>query len=85
MATKERKGKGNKFPSKFDVKGKKHDLSKVKCFHCHEHRHFTTNCPQKRKNKKVAGVVAGEAFDSQFELYFSLIAFLVSSIMGVVS
>ena len=42
---KARKGKGNKNPSQFDAKGKKQDLSKVKCFHCHQHRHYATNCP----------------------------------------
>ena len=66
LAAKERKGKGKKFPSKSEAKGKKQDLSKVKCFHCHEHGHFTTNCPQKKKNKKAAGVVACEALASQF-------------------
>ena len=35
LATKARKGKGNKFQSKSEAKGKKQDLSKVKCFHCH--------------------------------------------------
>ena len=45
LASKERKGKGNKIHSKSDSKGKKHDMSKVKCFHCHEHGHFSTNCP----------------------------------------
>ena len=33
LAAKERKGKGKKFPSKYEAKGKKQDLSKVKCFH----------------------------------------------------
>ena len=56
----------------------------MKCFHCHEHGHLTTNCPQKKKNKKTARVVAGEALASQFELDFSLIACLVSSAMGSV-
>ena len=65
MAAKARKGKGKKHPSKSDAKGKKQDLSKVKCFHCHEHRHFATNFPQKKK-KKAARAVAGEALASQF-------------------
>ena len=64
LAAKARKGKGNKFPSKSEAKGKKQDLSKVKCFHCHEHGHFTTNCPQKKKNKKAAGAATGEALAS---------------------
>ena len=45
LAAKARKGKGKKNPSKSGVKGKKQDLSKVKCFHCNEHGHFATNCP----------------------------------------
>ena len=84
MAAKERKGKGKKFHPKSEAKGKKLDLSKVKRFHCHEHGHLATNCPQKKKNKKVVGAAAGEALASQFELDFSLIACLVSSSMGSV-
>ena len=54
----------------------------MKCFHCHEHGNFATNCPQKKKNKKVGGSAAGEALASQFELDFSLIACMVSSALG---
>ena len=57
-------------------------MSKVKCFHCHQHGHCATNCPQKKKNKQVAGSAAREALASQFELDFSLIACFVSSCMG---
>ena len=86
LAAKARKGKGKKNPSKSGAKGKKHDLSKVRCFHCHEHGHFATNCPQKKKNKQADGSTVGEALASQFELDFSLIACLVSSyIISVVS
>jgi len=59
-------------------------MSKVKCFHCHQHRHYATNCSQKKKDKQAAGFSAGEALASQFELDFSLIACLVSSVMGSV-
>ena len=59
-------------------------LSKVKCFHCHEHGHFATNCPQKKKNKKAGGFAAGEALTSQFELEYSLIACMFSSALGSV-
>ena len=84
LAAKARKGKGKKNPSQSGAKGKKQDLSKVKCFHCHQHGHFATNCRQKKKNNQVTGSAAGEALASQFELDFSLIACLVSSVMGLV-
>jgi hypothetical protein len=84
LATKERKGKGNKFHSKSKSKGKKLDLSKVKCFHYHEHGYLATNFPQNKKNKKVVGAAAGEAFVLQFELEFSLIACMESSALGSV-
>eukprot|EP00253_Pinus_taeda_P005175 PITA_05175 len=83
LAAKAKKGK-NKKASHFDAKGKKQDMSKVKCFHCHQHRHYATNCPQKKKNKQAAGSAVGEALASQFEMDFSLIACLVSSVMGSV-
>ena len=83
MAAKAKKGK-RKNASQSSVKGKKQDMSKVKCFHCHQHGHYATNCPHKKKNKKVAGSAVGEALASQFELDFSLIAHLVSSVMGSV-
>eukprot|EP00253_Pinus_taeda_P005652 PITA_05652 len=83
LATKAKKGK-NKKASHSGAKGKKQDMSKVKCFHCHQHGHYATDCPQKKKNKQVAGFAAGEALASHFELDFSLIACLVSSVMGLV-
>jgi len=44
LASKAKKGK-NKKASQSGVKGKKQGMSKVKCFHCHQHRHYATNCP----------------------------------------
>ena len=62
----------------------KQDMSKVKCFHCHEHGNYATNYPQKKKDKKAGGSADGEALASQFELDFSLIACMVSSALGSV-
>jgi hypothetical protein len=59
LNTKARKGKGKKFHPKSESKVKKLDLSKMKCFHCHEHGHLATNYPQKKKNKMVAGSATG--------------------------
>ena len=59
-------------------------MSRVKCFHCHEHGNYATNCSQKKKNKKAGGSTAGEALASKFELDFSLIACMVSSALGSV-
>ena len=54
LAAKERNGKSKKNSSQSGAKGKKQYMSKVKCFHCHQHGHYTTNFPQKKKNKQVA-------------------------------
>jgi hypothetical protein len=84
LTAKERKGKGKKFQSKSESKVKKLDLSKVKCFHCHEHGHLATNCSHNKKNKTVVGSATGEALVSQFELDFTLIACMASSASGSV-
>ena len=46
--------------------------------------HFATNFPLKKSKEKSSGGVVGEALASQFELDFSFIACLVSSMMGSV-
>jgi len=63
LAAKAKKGKSKK-ASHSGVKGKKQDMSKVKCFHYHQHGHYATNCPQKKKNKQAAGSAGGEALAS---------------------
>ena len=86
LATKAKKGKGNKFHSKYesDKDGKKCDMSRVRCFQYQEHGHYATNFPQNNKNKKALRSTTSEALASKFELSFSLIACMVSSAMGSV-
>jgi hypothetical protein len=83
---KEKKGKGNKSQSKAESSqgGKKKDLSKIKCFHCHEFGHYAMKCPHKKESKKTSGGEVGEALASQFELDFTLIACMASTVMGSV-
>ena len=81
-----KKGKGKSSHSKLDSSqgSKKKDLSKIKCFHCHEMGHYATKCLHKKADKNPSGGVAGEALASQFELDFSLITCMVTSVMGSV-
>jgi hypothetical protein len=63
-------------------KGKKKDMSKVKCFACQKFGHYAGQCPNKKKVKKEAEVVASAATDEfveQFEKEFSLVSCLSSS------
>ena len=54
------KGKGKKSQGE---EGKIY-LSKIRCFHCHEHGHYVTNYPQNKASKKEPEVAAGEALAS---------------------
>eukprot|EP00253_Pinus_taeda_P031555 PITA_31555 len=82
LASKVRKGKGKVSHSKSSSShgGNNFDKLKVQCFHFHEVGHYAMNCPQK-KSKKGSD---GEALAPQFKLDFSLIASMVSSMMGCV-
>eukprot|EP00253_Pinus_taeda_P035262 PITA_35262 len=50
LASKANKAKGKM--SQGEEGGKKIDLKKFKCFHCHEHGHYARNYPQKKERKK---------------------------------
>eukprot|EP00253_Pinus_taeda_P032460 PITA_32460 len=87
LVGKGKKGKGKKTQSKPESSqnnGKKKDMSKIKCFHCHKFGHCATKCPHKKSTKKPSGGGAGEALASQFKLDFTLIACMVSTVMGSV-
>ena len=60
------KGKGKKSQSKPESNqgGKNNDLSKNKCFHCHEFRHYAMKCPHKNTSNKTSGGETSEALDS---------------------
>lgn len=57
---------------------------KIKFFHCHELGHYTTKCPHNKASKNPSGGVASEALASQFELDFTLIAYMARKVMGSV-
>eukprot|EP00253_Pinus_taeda_P029923 PITA_29923 len=86
LAIKKKKGKGKASHCKSDSYhgGEKKYMTKVKCFHSHELGHFATNFPLMKSKKKSSGGAMGEALASQFELEYSLITCMVSSIMGSV-
>ena len=59
-------------------------MSKIKCFHCHNQGHYATEYPHKNVGMNPSGGATGEALASQFELDFTLIACVVTSVMGSV-
>eukprot|EP00253_Pinus_taeda_P029115 PITA_29115 len=86
LESKARKGKAKASHSKSSSShgGKKIDKSKVRCFNCHEVGHYETNCPLKKSKKVSSKGSDGEALASHFELDFTLIACMVSSMVGCV-
>ena len=86
LASKAQKGKGKASHSKSSSShgGKKIDKSKVRCFNCREVGHYATNCPQNKSKKGCSKESDGEALASQFELDFTLVAYMVSSMVGCV-
>jgi len=57
LAIKARKGTGKISLSKLYSYhgGKKKDMMKVKCFHCHKMGHFATNFPLNKSKEKSSG------------------------------
>eukprot|EP00253_Pinus_taeda_P025239 PITA_25239 len=86
LASKETKGKGkfSHFKSNSSHGGNKGDMSKVRCFNCHNMGHYVTNFPSKKSKKRSSEGSKGEALASQLEMDFTLIACMVSSMMGFV-
>lgn len=62
FAGKGKKAKGKKAQGKIESNqngGKeKRDLSKIKCFHCYEFRHYATKSPNNKSNKYIAAPIA---------------------------
>jgi len=84
LASKAREGKGKVSHSESNSShgGKKVDKSKVRCFNYHEMGHYVTNFPSKKSKKGSSKGSEGEALASQFEMDFTLIVCMVSSMMG---
>eukprot|EP00253_Pinus_taeda_P008414 PITA_08414 len=84
LASKERKGKGKASHSKSNSShgGKKGDNSKVRCFNCHKMGHYATNFPSKKPKKGSSKGSEDEALASKFKMDFTLIACMVSLMMG---
>ena len=64
--------------------GKKKDLSKIKCFHCHEYGHYATKCLHNKFGKMPTGGARGYALTSHFKLDFTLIKCMESIVRGSV-
>ena len=74
LVSKARKGKGKASYLNSSHRGKKGDMSKVRCFNCHDMGHYVTNFPSKKSKKGSSEGSEGEALVTQFEMDFTLIA-----------
>eukprot|EP00253_Pinus_taeda_P026851 PITA_26851 len=81
LVSKEKKSNGNKSQGE---EGEKKDFSNIKFFHYYEFMHYATKCPQNKASKKEPEVATKiEDLASQFELDFSLIRCMASTVMGI--
>jgi hypothetical protein len=79
-----RKGKRNSSPRRevSPEQRKKKDLSKIKCFACHTHGHYTSQCPQQKKgkgNQHASSAEVDEVAD-KLEREFLLVSTLSSTV-----
>ena len=72
--------KGSSNGSNSQSKKKKKDLSKIKCFGCHEYSHYVSDFLERKKAKKQAAASTSvEELSSRLEDEFALIACMVNS------
>ena len=80
LAGKGKAKKGSSKGSNPQGEKKKKDLSKVKCYGCHEFGHYVSDCPQRKKGKKqTTASASADELSSRMEDEFALIACMVSS------
>jgi len=86
LVGKVRKGKGKASHSKLNSSHgeKKVDNSKVRWLNYHEMGHYVAKFPSRKSKKGSSKGSEGEALASQFEMEFTLIASMVSLIVGCV-
>jgi hypothetical protein len=63
---------------------KKKDLSKVKCFACHEHGHYASQCPQQKKGsrKQHASSIEVDVVADRLQREFLLVSALSGEVFG---